>query len=152
MATRSTLASTKFRDLLRSLDNQTEFICQPCDGLAAAIEHADTALTQQLCAEYTAALGRFGSDPDTIDTLVLGCTHYPFAHEALQALVGPHVQLIDSGAPVARQTRRVLQARNALAEKEHGALELYTSSQTGDLEAAALRWLGLEGKAQVRLI
>lgn len=152
MATRSTLASAKFKDLLHSLDQQAEFICQPCDGLASAIEHADTEQIQTLCADYTTALGRFGVHPGEIDTLVLGCTHYPFAHQALQALVGPHVQLIDSGAPVARQTRRVLQARHALTAKEHGTLVLCASGHTGDLEAAAQRWLGLEGKAQSQLL
>lgn len=148
MATRSTLASAKFNSLLRSQDKHTEFICQPCDGLAAAIEHADAGLAQKLCAQYTAALGRFGAQPGGIDTLVLGCTHYPFASHALQALVGSQVQLIDSGAPVARQTRRVLQAAKALTDKALGTLELYTSGDTGDLESAAQRWLGLECRAQ----
>lgn len=152
MATRGTLGSAKFRALMDSLAGQAEIVCQPCDGLASAIERGDARTIRQLCADYTAALGPTGTHPGAIDTLVLGCTHYPFARQTLQTLVGLHVQLIDSGAPVARQARRVLQDRNALSGKPHGTLALYTSGSGDELEAAAHRWLGLDSKAQVRLI
>ena len=92
MATRSTLASTKFKTLLASLAGQAEFVLQPCDGLADAIERSassnDTSTIQALCAQYTQAMGLFGTNSGQIDTLVLGCTHYPFATEPLRELLG----------------------------------------------------------------
>lgn len=50
-----------------------------------------------------------------IDKLVLGCTHFPAMRAAFERVVGPEIEVIDSGAAVARQTRRVLEERCALA-------------------------------------
>ncbi len=110
MATRSTLASARFRALLASQAAHASFVAQPCDGLADAIElgakTGDTTETIALCARYIRAIGQFGTQHSQIDTLVLGCTHYPFASAQLRALLGPQVQIIDNGAAIARQTRR----------------------------------------------
>lgn len=152
MATRSTLASAKFGDLLDSLQGQAKFVCQPCDGLADAIERDDTMKIEALCADYTKAMGEFGTASGQIDTLVLGCTHYPFAAAPLRALLGSQVQLIDSGVPVARQTRKVLQARALLARNVTRGIRFYTTGQADILQAAVQRWLHLEGKVQTLLI
>jgi glutamate racemase len=143
MATRGTLASEKFRALLASLSSQAEFICQPCDGLAAAIEQDNAIKIEALCTEYTRAIGQFGTETGQVDSLVLGCTHYPFAHDILQVLLGPQVQLIDAGAPVARQTRRVLQAANMLTDSGTPAITLCATGSTQALQVAAQRWLSL---------
>lgn len=108
MATRSTLASTRFQRLRDSLQAQAEFVLQPCDGLADAIERGvNTAASPQTateiiaaCSRHTRAMGRFGLKDGEIDTLVLGCTHYPFASAVLRELVGPDVQLVDTGKSV----------------------------------------------------
>jgi glutamate racemase len=141
MATRGTLASAKFRALQESLRGQAEFVLQACDGLADAIEHADEERIASLCAQYTRALGDFGSAPGQIDTLVLGCTHYPFAEHHLRPLVGQAVQLIETGEPVARQTRRLLEASGLLATAGTGRVILQTTGEPAQLQAAAQRWL-----------
>ena len=151
MATRSTLASTKFKTLLASLAGQAEFVLQPCDGLADAIERSagsnDTSTIQALCAQYTQAMGLFGTNSGQIDTLVLGCTHYPFATEPLRELLGPQVQLVSNGPAVARQTRLKLSQRVLPAATQPEALETASPLillSTGDpqvLQAAAQRWL-----------
>jgi glutamate racemase len=144
MATRGTVASTKLRALHDSLKDQAEFILQPCDGLADAIQNHDLARIQALCEQYTRAMGRFGNEAGEIDTLVLGCTHYAFAWDTLQALVGPKVGLIETGEPVARQTRRQLQAAGQLwPGEEPGHTTLLTTGSQEALQAAAQRWLGL---------
>lgn len=145
MATQGTLSSAKFQTLLDSLKDQAAFICQPCSGLASAIEAGDAEKIQSLSRQYTATLG----PKDSVDTLVLGCTHYPFARDVLQDLVGPSVTLLDSGAPVARQTRRVLEARQALSSAVQGNTTLYASGHAGDLAAAAHRWLRLSEVVQL---
>lgn len=138
MATRGTLQSAKFQTLLASLQGQAEFVLQACDGLADAIERQDASRTDELCRLYTRAMGHYGSAAGEIDTIVLGCTHYPFAADTLRGLLGDAVQLIDSGAPVARQTRRVLPS-----PMESGApvLELGTTGPVEQLRAAVERWL-----------
>ena len=151
MATRSTLASAKFKALQASLTGQAEFVLQPCDGLANAIERSagsnDTSGIQALCTQYTQAMGLFGSRSGQIDTLVLGCTHYPFATEPLRELLGPQVQLVSNGPAVARQTRLKLSQRVLPAATQPEALETASPLillSTGDpqvLQAAAQRWL-----------
>lgn len=144
MATRGTLESAKFRALLDALQGQAEFILQPCDGLADAIERQDAIKIEALCAEYTRSIGQFGHESGQTDTLVLGCTHYPFAAAQLRALLGPQVQLIDSGAPVARQTQRLLKTRDALSTSPTSRLQLYATGYPERLQAAASHWLQLE--------
>jgi glutamate racemase len=141
MATRGTLGSRKFGALHASLAGQAHFVLQPCDGLADAIEHADAARTAALCAAYVAAMGRFGAGPGDIDTLVLGCTHYPFAADVLRRLIGPDVRLVETGEPVARQTRRLLDAAGLLARRTRGQLTLVGTGAADALQATAVRWL-----------
>ena len=141
MATRGTLASAKFAALHAALKEQADFLLQPCDGLADAIESHDTARIAELCARYTGALGRFGSENGAIDTLVLGCTHYPFAQPQLQALVGDAVRMVETGEPVARQTRRLLEGRGLLKPDGEGSLSLLSTGDQAALERSAARWL-----------
>ena len=141
MATRGTLASAKFRTLLDSLKTQAEFVLQACDGLADAIENDDAARTIALCEAYVGALGRFGERPGEIDTLVLGCTHYPFAQEQLRALVGPPVHLVETGGAVARQTRRLLDTAGRLKATGAGSVCLLSTGDLDLLRRSAARWL-----------
>jgi len=156
MGTRGTLASEKFQRLLGSLQNQAHFTVQACNGLALAIEQS-TSLTEdaqategisQLLQHYTQRMGEFGTGAGQMDTMVLGCTHYVFAQDALSALLGPHVRLVSTGEPVARQTRRLLETAGllrsgptpqALSEQ----VRLLTNGDLTGLQAAAQRWLNL---------
>ena len=147
LATRGTLTSAKFGALLASLAGQADFVCQPCDGLADAIERQDATKIIALCAQYTGATGQFGIKTGQIDTLILGCTHYPFVREHLAKLVGPDVCLIDNGEPVARQTRRIL---HTLASAENpGKLTLLTTGEAAPLQSAVKQWLGLDCPVQL---
>ena len=145
MGTRVTMTSAKLRALHDSLKDQAEFILQPCDGLADAIQNHDVARIGALCEQYTQAIGSFGGQAGQVDTLVLGCTHYAFAWDTLQALVGPDVRLIETGEPVARQTRRLLEAAGQLRQSDApGHITLLTTGQQEALNAAARRWLDLQ--------
>lgn len=155
MATRSTVASDKFARLLASVQNEAHFEVQACNGLALAIEQStlpDQATAAQaqithLLQTYTQAMGRFGAAPGQIDTLVLGCTHYVFVEQDLRQLLGPDVQLVSTGEPVARQTQRLLAAaqllNGPLPAGHPPAVQLLTTGDLQGLQAAAQRWLGL---------
>ena len=147
MATRGTLASDKFQTLLAAQAASATFVLQPCDGLAHAIETSastgDTSKTIALCAHHISAMGLFGTEIRQIDTLVLGCTHYPLVSEHLRALVGTQVQFIDNGEAVARQTRRLLPDALLAANAQPGRVSLFATGQPDTLQAAGQRWLGL---------
>jgi glutamate racemase len=158
MATRGTVGSDKFARLLASVQNEAHFEVQACNGLALAIEQStlpDQATVAQaqimhLLQTYTRAMGRFGSAPGEIDTLVLGCTHYVFVENALRQLLGPHVQLVSTGEPVARQTQRLLAAAKLLNASpptgQRSSIQLLTTGDLQGLQAAAQRWLGLSAE------
>jgi len=158
MATRGTLSSGKFRKLLASLHGQATFVLQPCDGLAYAIEQGNAIKVGAACAHYTGAMGRFGLNSDEIDTLVLGCTHYPFAAEILQTLVGKDVIFLEGGTPVARQTRRLLAERGQLAQPDPSdevnvqQLHMYTTGAASLFQGAVQKWLGLHTPVQTLVI
>ena len=148
LATRGTLDSRKFQTLRAALEGQASFALQACDGLAAAIERADMPQVAVCLSRYTGALAPFGADAGQIDTLVLGCTHYPLARPQIAALVGPRVTLLDSGAAVARQTARVLQAAGLLradapAQADAGGVHLLATGDVDALRRAARLWLNV---------
>jgi len=144
-ATRGTLESPKFAALRASLGDQAEFVTQACDGLALAIEQQSTEPERVpgLCKRYLDAMGRFGTGAGEIDTLVLGCTHYVFVREQLAERLGASVTFVDTGEPVARQTRRVLTDADQLADPTNPALPAVEWLGTGSitqLTDAASRW------------
>lgn len=171
IGTRGTLTSSKFAKLLASVEGQAQFVVQPCDGLAHAIERSvnlpepgptpraiDAAgsaavptETGALCERYLHAMGPFGTGTGEIDTLVLGCTHYIFVEHELRARVGPQVRIIETGEAVARQTRRILDAAGLLrapdgpqaAQLQAPGCILLTTGPLPMLQAGAHRWLGL---------
>lgn len=64
-----------------------------------------------------------------IDTLVLGCTHYPFVKNEIQAILGKEVTILDSGAAIARQLTRVLKSNNTVADQEELSQTFYTTGE-----------------------
>ena len=154
MATPATLGSDKFLQLLQSLQGNTEFVLQGCEGLADAIEQhcqeGDDAPVRALCEKYVQAMGSFGNQSGEIDTLVLGCTHYPFALPVLRALVGNQVNILETGLPVARQVQKVLAERGLLTvidmsadsnSVEFGKVTLLATGDAQSLHRAASMWL-----------
>jgi glutamate racemase len=143
LATRRTLASAKFQALHDTLKNQARFALQSCDGLADAIERDDTSRIAGLCNTYLSALGPWGTDAGELDTLVLGCTHYPLAQSAFAAWLPHGVQMVEPGAPVARQLGRLLATRGqARTGTTGGQLQLLASGCASSLRGMADRCLG----------
>ena len=150
MATRGTLGSEKFKNLYASLKDQAEFILQPCDGLADAIERDDTIKIRLLCQQYLNELGTFGAETGQTDTLVLGCTHYPFIQPILQDLAGHPLHFLEGGVPVARQTRRVLDERFKLfvgtlaSSGQPSKLQFFSTGIASTLFETVKRWMHFE--------
>jgi glutamate racemase len=154
LGTRGTITSQRVAKLVAEHGQRARFHLQPCDGLARAIErsteepipeHPEATEIRALCAKYTSTLGSFGQKTGQMDTLVLGCTHYIFVKDHLRALLGPDIQFLDTGAPVARQTRRILEQQSMLADTHADAVQvrLLTTGGLAALQAAAQRWLDL---------
>ncbi|TXH03447.1 MAG: glutamate racemase [Nevskiaceae bacterium] len=113
LATGAALAGEKFHRLVAQHAAGVRVITQPCPGLVECVERGDLdgAEPRALVQRYTAPLLAAGAD-----TLVLGCTHYPFLRPLIAEVVGDGVALLDTGAAVARQTQRVLEREALLRE------------------------------------
>lgn len=139
LATSRTLESAAVARLCAEYGEGTRIVLQACPGLVEAVERGrtDTAETTGLLARYLAAPLAAGAD-----TFVLGCTHYAFLRQQIQALVGPAVTLLDSADAVARQTERRLPFACAL--RPGGGETFFT---TGDPIQAQTRIAALWGAA-----
>ncbi|MCE3264773.1 MAG: murI [Pseudoduganella sp.] len=153
LATASTLRGEKFLALREQISGATgtRFLLQPCGGLVERIEQGD------LSGEATAAMLDGFVTPlleQGADTLVLGCTHYPFVREAIAKLVaargdGAAITLIDTGDAVARQLARLLEGAGLLRPGGTPAhLRGYTSGNAAALQTAFAALLGLHPQVE----
>ncbi|MEJ2750255.1 MAG: glutamate racemase, partial [Anaerolineae bacterium] len=113
LATAGTFESQRYEALMARFGQGVDVFENPCLGLVDLIEAgnlagADTETLLRACVAPMLSQG--------VDTLVLGCTHYPFVRPLLEKIVGPAVNIIDPAPAVARQTIRLLQENDLLVE------------------------------------
>ena len=111
MATPATLESPRILSLIRRKAGDTHVQLLPVAELAAIVEHGqeNEPETVQLLKGYL--------DPvkDSLDALVLGCTHYPFAAPAIRQALGREIPLLEGGKAIARRTQQLLEEKNLLS-------------------------------------
>ncbi|MBF0178028.1 MAG: glutamate racemase [Magnetococcales bacterium] len=105
IGTRSTMASGAYPQTLSLLDPGIYTVCAPCPLFVPLVEEGWIVhpATRLIVAESLASL-----HTENIDTLILGCTHYPLLRQIIQEVMGPNVHLIDSAAAVARELEKNL--------------------------------------------
>jgi glutamate racemase len=109
LATPATFQGQLYASLVDRFAAGTRLLQHTCPGLVAQIEAGDLdgPATRQILEKALHPMLAQGAD-----TVVLGCTHYPFVIPLIQQIVGPDVRVIDPAPAVARQVRRVLEAQN----------------------------------------
>ena len=140
LATTGTLQSAKFAALLDRFATDVRVITQPCPGLVELIEAGDlhSPVLRELLRGYVEPLLAAGCD-----TIILGCTHYPFLKPLLKQMIPDAISLIDTGAAVARQLQRLLAERELLAEGPARATRFWSSADPQHLSAILpLLWNG----------
>ncbi len=115
VGTEGTIRSGAYSRAIRAVDSEIEVFSAPCPLFVPLAEEgwADHEVAYLAAQEYLAPL-----IAQNIDTLVLGCTHYPLLKKTLQQVLGPQVQLIDSAAETAHLVAGLLGERNALRSSE----------------------------------
>lgn len=139
LATTLTLASARFQDLLARHGHGVAWSLQACPGLADCIEDAASCPSQldRLVERYTAPMRE-----QHVDTVVLGCTHYPLIAPQIQQALGRDVALIDTSEAVARQIVRLAESAKPLPIVQSEPIRLWTTTTSSTaLRAAASRWL-----------
>ncbi len=132
LATVGTLKSAQFAALLESYGRNVKVVTQACVGLVECIERGelDTPETKALVRQYTTPLLAEGAD-----TIVLGCTHYPFVKDAIREIVGAEISLIDTGAAVAKQLKNKLEEKGLLSTStEKAEVHFWTNSDAENAE------------------
>jgi glutamate racemase len=145
LATAVTLRSARFQALAERHTGDCHFILQPGHGLVQAVERCDTNSAELL------ALLRGYLQPmldANADTLVLGCTHYPFLDKAIRSITGDRLTLIDTSVAIARQLERQLDSfglRAAPAQAQAIELPRFYSTNDGQaLRQLSASLLGLD--------
>lgn len=134
MATSRTLHSPGVKKLCNLYGQNVELILTPCPGLVERIERSelDTPSTRELLSRFV--LPMLAANADTI---VLGCTHYPFVRNIIQDIVGNAVTIIEPGAAVARQLARRLDEldlrRNTATADTSGSETFFSTGEIGDV-------------------
>ncbi|MBI5919953.1 MAG: glutamate racemase [Nitrosomonadales bacterium] len=131
LATIGTLESARFAALLEKYAGNVKIVTQGCPRLVEIVERGDLlgAEARQLIERYTAPLLASGAD-----TLILGCTHYPFLAPLIREVVGAEITLVDTGLAVARELKRRIdlelpQPTDLDAMPPLGDERFYTSSE-----------------------
>jgi len=129
LATSRTLSSNNFTELFNRFGADVEILMQACPGLVEQVEAGDLsgAATRKLLERYLVTLLQRGAD-----TIVLGCTHYPFLTALIQEIAGPGVTVIDSSAAIARELRRRLHNNGLLSDSDQAGSDQFWTSQEPD--------------------
>lgn len=108
LATPATFQGEMYASVLERFANNVTVLQDTCPGLVAQIEagEVDSPAARQILVEALLPMMAKG-----LDTVVLGCTHYPFVIPLIQEIVGPEVRVIDPAPAIARQTARLIEAR-----------------------------------------
>ena len=120
IATESTVQSGAYTQAIKKVDSNAEVIERACPLFVALAEEGwiENEVTRTIAATYLNDLRT------RIDTLVMGCTHYPILRDVIQESVGDEVTLIDSGEATALEVKRLLTEKQlARLTPQTGALE-----------------------------
>lgn len=146
LATRQTAASQRLANLLQEHGKGMRVLVQPCPGLAEAVERGELggAATEALVAGFIRPLIAQGAD-----TIVLGCTHYPFLAETIRKIAGPEVTVVDPSPAVARELHRRLHSAKLLSNRSQpGTERFWTSGDPAHVRSVVAQLLGKEVEMQ----
>ena len=139
LSTTRTAKSDYQKHLIEEFANECAVFNHGTDALVPLIEQGNVE-SLEMADALSEALRQFSNEG--IDTLALGCTHFPFLKKQMQEILGPKVQLLDSGGAIARQVKRVLEHNDTLATEGDGKLYIFT---TGNMHVAEDLARGLFG-------
>ena len=140
IGTRATINNKAYAHELKKLNPKVKVYEKACPLFVPLAEEGwlDHKVTELVAKEYLGELHK-----KKIDSLILGCTHYPILHDVIQKVVGKNVKLIDSGTPAARLVEDYLNGRQLRSQSvHHGQREFYVSDVPVKFREVAERFLG----------
>jgi glutamate racemase len=139
IGTDGTIRSGAYVRAIREVSAEAKVTALPCPLFVPLVEEGwiNHEATWSIANEYLAPLLR-----DDVDTLVLGCTHYPLLKSVIGDIVGRDVRLIDSAEETAVDTRRMLEERDLAATRNEGAYRFIASDDPQQFLSLGQRFFG----------
>ena len=141
IGTAATIRSGAYEKKLNEVSSELNVLAVACPLFVPMVEYDRTdendiaALT--IAGDYLASLCEFG-----VDTLILGCTHYPLLRGVISKIMGQDVTLIDSGAQTAKRAAEVLRVKNMLSSAQSGgSMKYFITDSVSDFSRLASRFL-----------
>lgn len=151
LGTAATIRSTSFEKALLSIDPSIQVTATPCPLFVSLVESGwiskDDDVAVPMVRRYLSAVKAAG-----VDTLILGCTHFPLLAPIIHAELGDGVTLIDSGRETALECAKLLKELDALADREQGESLYFVSDQPEDFSRVAEIFLGKSVRGTVEKV
>ena len=146
LATPATFQGALYASVVERFGAGVELFQHTCPGLVSQIENGELDSPKTRAILEDALLPMLEKN---IDTVVLGCTHYPFVIPLIQQIVGDNVRVIDPAPSVARQANRLLEASGMLNHADKAArVEFFTSADSISMKSLLPLLLGTNGNVQ----
>lgn len=139
VGTRATIASDAYGSLLRELHPGAHIVSVACPLFVPLVEEGWLAgeIVEEIIKRYCAEL-----EYARIDTLILGCTHYPLLKDAIAKVIGTDATLVDSGEAAAAALRHLVDNEGIASTGDVVADRLFVTDVPGQFESVARRFLG----------
>jgi len=140
IGTPSTIKSGAYKKSIENINPDIQVYSQPCPLFVPLAEEGwlDDKISEQIANRYLESLNKSG-----IDTLILGCTHYPLLKDLIQKVVGEDIKLVDSAEETAQEIKRTLLEINLLNKnKSNSKKEFYLTDTSDTFVSIAGNFLG----------
>jgi glutamate racemase len=148
IGTEATITSGAYTRLLRALDPAIEIYSRACPLFVPLIEEGwiDNEIARATVAHYLSSLKYSG-----VDTVILGCTHYPLLKESIGSFLGKAVQIVDSAEETAKTVRETLSQYGLARRKGSGSSSFFVTDAPERFVKVGARFLGEQVESAVRV-
>lgn len=144
IGTTATIKSGAYTNVLNKICPKAKIINQDCPLLASLIENGFIDKSSEILLK-TIKIYMKKLIEEKVDTLILGCTHYPIVKDIINDVLGGHVNLINSGEETAKFIKKYLEEKNMLSEKNSlGIYNFFVSDKLNDFSERAKMFLGYD--------
>lgn len=149
LGTQGTIRSGKYEELLKKINPELQIINKACPMFVPLVENGylDTQVTELIAKEYLLPLKEQG-----VDTLILGCTHYPLLAPVISRVMGENVSLINAGAETAIFAKEYLEKNNLQSGNSFGKARYYVSDGVDGFTSLAGMFLEKEVEGDVEMV
>lgn len=150
IATSATINSQAYTKAVLDFNNSVKVFSQACPLFVPLVEQGwlNDAITKQIAEKYLSTLTK-----SKIDTLILGCTHYPLLKSMLKRVLGNKIMMIDSAQAVTREVKEVLAGRGSFnTQKRRGKYKFLITDKPQEFDKIARKFLGPKLSQEIKYV